>query len=67
MKEFKEANIVVDGTPLSIGEAMTVRVALATFASELSDTGLGDDERGKAMTSSYITNVRNIMSYMVIK
>lgn len=65
MKELKEAHVVVDGTTLSIGESMTLRVALTMFAHDLSTHGLGDDEHGKFMKEAYINNIRKIMSYMV--
>ncbi len=59
-----EPVIVVDGRVLSVGEAMTVRVALSSFASSLREDGLGDDEHGRKMTSLYLESVASINAKM---
>lgn len=58
----KEANIIVNGIPLSQAESMTVRVALNNFISELKETGLGDDETGKAISEGYITHSKSTLA-----
>jgi hypothetical protein len=55
-----EPQIIINGVPLRQGEAMTVRVALDSFAMHLRATGLGDDEHGKAMTKGYLANIESI-------
>jgi hypothetical protein len=59
-----EALITVNGTPLTPSQSMTVRVALATFAMELQDDGLGDDEPSARMTQGYLSAVRAIHRLM---
>jgi hypothetical protein len=59
-----EPTIVVNGTTLSVGEAMTMRVALASFASDLALKGLGDDYHGRTMTDAYMNNIKKINGYM---
>lgn len=44
--------MTVNGSELSSAEAMTVRVALSTFAADLRD-GLGDDEVGFQICNGY--------------
>lgn len=48
----REPTITINGAVLSSAEAMTVRVALSSFDRSLAD-GLGDDERGRAITAGY--------------
>lgn len=55
-----EPDISMNGMRLTAGQAMTVRVALEGFASDLIDRGLGDDEHGKKMTASYLRNINDI-------
>ena len=56
---MNEPAITVNGTRLSDGQAMTVRVALGGFAFDLQD-GLGGDEHGKAMAASYQARLSEI-------
>lgn len=39
---------------------MTVRVAIESFASDLSANGLGDDGHGLAMTAGYLKQIEAI-------
>ena len=55
-----EPSITVNGTPLTVVQAMTIRVALQTFAAHLHHEGLGDDGHGKMMTAAYLAAVREI-------
>ncbi len=48
-----EPNIVVNGVTLTTAEAMTVRVALGAFASNLQE-GLGEDSSSDAIAAGYI-------------
>jgi hypothetical protein len=54
-----EAEITINGKPLSEGQAMTVRVALENFASDLKN-GLGKDAIGKAICSGYKARIEEI-------
>lgn len=59
-----EPAITISGQLLSVGEAMTVRVALESFAMNLVSDGLGDDEHGKAMTAAYLARIEDIRRKM---
>lgn len=59
----EEPNIVINGKLLTVGQAMTVRVAIGSFLMSLEE-GLGDDEHGKAMTEAYRTRIREICGLM---
>ena len=50
----------LNGATLSIGMAMTLRVALESFAFFLREEGLGDDEHGRTMTSSYLARINEL-------
>jgi hypothetical protein len=62
--EPTEAKITVNGHALSYGQSMTVRVALASFARDLEEEGLGDDEHGIAMTRLYQRKINEIFKKM---
>jgi len=55
-----EPVITIFGKELTIGQSMTVRVAIESFASDLQENGLGDDEHGKRMVDSYMKNINEI-------
>jgi hypothetical protein len=57
-----EPNITINGQQLSEAEAMTVRVAVASFAMSLTDEGLGDDDHGKKMTAAYLARLQEIQA-----
>ena len=51
---MNEPPITINGTTLTQGQAMTLRVALTTFLMEMSeDDALGADESGKALARAY--------------
>ncbi len=55
-----ESEIIINGTKLTAGQAMTVRVALESFYCELLERGLGDDETAKRIVAGYVVNIREI-------
>ncbi len=59
-----EPEVIIDGKRLSVGEAMTLRVAISSFISDLSQNGLGEDDTGKAICDGYIRNGRSILGKM---
>ena len=61
MIEFYEPSITIDGATISRACAGTIRVALSTMATQLSEEGLGNDEHGKFMTRAYLQNIRTIL------
>lgn len=56
----EEPDITINGTTISLGMSMTVRVAIESFASDLNHNGLGDDELGVDMTKGYLANIAKI-------
>jgi hypothetical protein len=56
---WQEPRITINGVELSIGQAMTMRVALSAF-----DCDCGDDEHGKAMTAGYKARTNEIFRLM---
>ena len=62
--KHKEPDIEVNGSLLSSGQAMVVRVALETFYRDLSENGLGDDEHGKKLLEAYVNCIKEIRELM---
>lgn len=54
--------ITINGKELTVGQAMTVHVALQSFAMELFANRilLGDDEHGQFMAKAYLANITAI-------
>lgn len=61
---MSEPKIVVNGYELSLGQAMTMRVALETFSMTLSAEGLGSDQTGKAICAGYLARADEIRKMM---
>lgn len=58
---MSEANIVINGQPLTNAQAMTLRVAIGSFASEMSHRGaLGEDANGEELRHLYCKRAREI-------
>lgn len=49
----------INGRTLTSSEAMTLRVAIESFALSLS-TGLGGDDIGKGICEGYLANIRRL-------
>jgi hypothetical protein len=60
-----EPKIIVNGTLLTTGQAMTVRVAIQSFASDLVENGLGEDEHGISMTKNYLDRIKEINTLFI--
>jgi hypothetical protein len=56
----REPIITINGTLLSSAQAMTVRCAIESFASDLAWNGLGDDDVGRGICEKYIARIREI-------
>jgi hypothetical protein len=56
----REPTIVINGSTISDGAAMTIRCALTNFAYDLRRNGLGEDDHGKFMAAAYLTHIRQI-------
>lgn len=63
--EHKEAKIIVNGVELSLGQSMTLRVALTTFIGDMKRDGLGDDEMGNAIANGYIDRGEEVLLLML--
>lgn len=60
-----ESCITINDITLTDAQAMTVRVAVTSFAMELRAVGLGDDERGKAIAGGYLARLDEIFNLML--
>ena len=68
MKERpNEPSIFINGVKLFEGQAMTLRVAVEVFISDLKENGLGDDPHGVAMRENYLARLREIRDLMFFK
>lgn len=57
--------ITINGVRLTEAQAMTVHVAIQSFAMSLQEEGLGKDDTGKALTALYLTRIREINTLLV--
>lgn len=60
----EEPEISINGVNIGPGCSLTIRVALETFASDLIENGLGDDERGKTLKRNYLERIDDIRRAM---
>jgi len=61
---YSEPDVIVNNVQLTGGEAMTLRVAVSCFLSDMVVNGLGDDEAGKVIAEGYIKNSESILNKM---
>lgn len=61
-----EPVITINGKTLTIAQAMTVRVAVGSFAMSLGADGLGDDAQGKAITAAYLARLGEVGAMLVV-
>lgn len=62
---FNEAKVTVNGIELNGAHAMTIRVALDSFRSRMLAEGLGDDEHGRFMATSYVARAAEVLELMM--
>jgi hypothetical protein len=65
-KEWKEADMTINGQKLSVGQSLTIRIAIESLAMML-HSGLGEDEHGRAMTENYYKRIEEIRKLIRIK
>lgn len=67
MSYVTEPTITVNGVTLTTGQAMTMRVALDTWAMELRDDPgcLGVDEHARHMRNGYLAAIRDIQALIL--
>jgi hypothetical protein len=63
----EEPSIVINGVPLTHGQAMTVRVAVSNFWDTLTTKGLGEDEMGKSIAAGYRERLKEVFGFMRLK
>jgi hypothetical protein len=61
---MKEPQIEINGWQATPAMAMTIRVAIESFAVDLRANGLGDDEHGIAMKELYFARIYEIRELM---
>lgn len=60
-----EAEITINGTPLTTGQAMALRVAAGAFLHEMGQPdALGDDEHGRRMVTAYRARIGEALALM---
>jgi hypothetical protein len=57
--------ITINGVRLTEAQAMTIHVAVQSFATTLQEEGLGDDAMGKSLTANYLARIREINRLLV--
>jgi hypothetical protein len=62
--KMKQPNITINYIPLDIGQIMTIHVALESFACELEEKGLGDDDSGKRISEGYLQRIDELRKLM---
>lgn len=62
----KELSVIINQQRLTEAQAMTVRVAIVSFAMDLCENGLGNDEPGKAICAAYKARLSEINKIMEI-
>jgi hypothetical protein len=67
MPEIKEPEVIINGVKLNFAEAMTLRVAISSYASEMSQKhALGKDKVGEDIRKGYLRNARKVEEYMFL-
>lgn len=56
-----EAKIVIEGIELTGAQSMAVRLAVDAFRDRMQSEGLGEDERGRAMSSAYAKRADEVL------
>ena len=59
-----EPEITINGQKVTTAMAMTIRVAVESFALSLACDGIGDDESGKDMSRLYMARITEIRKLM---
>jgi len=58
---MNEPEIIINGVKLTMGQAMTVRVALQNYAQDMSQpNALGNDDAGRAIANGYLRYISSI-------
>ncbi|MDB6104127.1 MAG: hypothetical protein JWO52_4126 [Gammaproteobacteria bacterium] len=57
---MNEPVITINGQRCTEAQAVTIRCAIENLASDLHDSGLGEDEHGREMTRLYLQRIAEI-------
>ena len=57
---MNEPRITINGVTITNAMSMTIRVAVESFAADLSRHGLGDDDVGKGICAGYLARSAEI-------
>jgi hypothetical protein len=60
-----EAIVTINGVQLTVGQSMTLRLAVASFLTTMQNEGLGEDGAGKAMADAYIARASEIEQLLI--
>lgn len=63
---IKEPIITINGHTLTEGQAMTIRVSINVFKTDLDNNGLGNDLHGEKMKEAYLCNLSDILGFIFI-
>lgn len=58
--DFKEADIIINNTKLTLAQSLVIRVAIENFTSTLINNGLGNDKLGKEICRNYLARLEEI-------
>jgi hypothetical protein len=58
---MQEANITINGVTLTLGQSMTLRIAVTAFWVDMRENGLGEDEEGIAVAKINENNCSEII------
>lgn len=61
-----EPSIFINGVKLFEGQAMSLRVAVEMFISDLLESGLGNDKHGIVMQKAYLQRLGEIRDLMFL-
>jgi hypothetical protein len=68
MQEFstwQEPQITINGTTLTVGQSIAVRVAISSFILEMKNNGLGDYQHGEEMAKLYLARAGEVQEMML--
>ena len=60
-----EKEIIINGVTLTNAQALTVRVAVSSFHTDMKENGLGNDETGKAIANLYIKRAHEVEQLLI--
>lgn len=66
LPNWTEADITINGTKLSFGQAMALRVAATDFHKQMAQLdALGSDENGRGIAKGYSDRLAEVLALMI--